>query len=119
MKIAVTVMIIFVGLTGTPALAAEKSKTQGTDAKVTAEQRQNMAAVHESMAACLRSDKPMEGCRKDMMQSCNDMMGKNGCLMMGQIGKMHGAMGKGMMYDQGMMNQDQKKVESEKKQLAG
>ena len=115
MKIAITVMMILAGIVGTTALAAEKSKTQSKDAQVTAEQRKNMASAHESMASCLRSDKTMEGCRKDMMQSCGDMMGKSGCLMMGHTGKMHGAMGKGMMSDQEMMNQDHKKDEIEKK----
>ena len=60
MKILITVMMILVGMAGTTAFAAEKSKTPGKEVQLTAEQRQNMAGVHENMAACLRSDKTMK-----------------------------------------------------------
>lgn len=110
MKTMITIMMMFAVLTGATAFAAEKTKTQGKqDMQMTAEQRQNMAATHEKMANCLRSDKSMEVCRQEMMQSCKDMMGKDRCPMMGHMGKMHGMMGKGMM------NQEQKKDEVEKK----
>jgi hypothetical protein len=46
------------------------------------EQREKMATIHEQMAACLRSDKPIADCHKEAMKSCQDMMGKEGCPMM-------------------------------------
>jgi hypothetical protein len=52
------------------------------------EMREKMATLHEQMAACLRSDKPMADCRTEMMKNCQSMMGDQGCPMMG--------MGKGM-----------------------
>ena len=55
------------------------------------EMRAKMATLHEQMAACLRSDKPMSECRAQMMKGCQDMMGKDGCSMM-----MGGGMMKGM-----------------------
>jgi hypothetical protein len=52
----------------------------GTPSK---EMREKMASLHEQMAACLRSDKPIADCRSQMMKSCEDMMGEKGCPMMG------------------------------------
>lgn len=54
---------------------------------LTKEQREKMATIHEQMAACLRSDKPISECHKEAMKSCQDTMGKDGCPMMG--GSMH------------------------------
>ena len=52
--------------------------------------------IHEKMAACLKTDRPMAECRAEMLKNCQDMMGKNGCPMMG-------SMGGGMMRGPGMM----------------
>ena len=59
----------------------------GTPSKET---REKMAAVHERMAACLRSDKPIDECRGQMMKSVAHMPGETGCPMMGA--GMHGQM---------------------------
>lgn len=75
---------VLVLATASPALAAEP----------TAEQRQKMAEVHQKMADCLKSTKPISECRDEMMQSCRGMMGEAACPMMG-LG--HGGMGPGMM----------------------
>jgi hypothetical protein len=61
--------------------------------------REQMASVHERMAACMRSDKSMAECRTEMMQNCQTMMGDNGCQMMGM------SMGMGMGMHGGMMKQ--------------
>lgn len=61
-----------------------------THPALTKEQRDKMATIHEKMAACLRSDKPIADCHKEAMQNCQEMMGKDGCPMMG--GRMHGHM---------------------------
>jgi hypothetical protein len=47
------------------------------------EVREKMAAMHEQMAACLRSDKSITECRTEAMQKCHDMMGQQGCQGMG------------------------------------
>jgi hypothetical protein len=74
------------------ALAAEPKK--GPPADPSPETRQQMAAVHQKMADCLRSDRPFAECRSEMMKSCHDMMGEDGCPMMGGPGMMgHGMMG--------------------------
>ena len=54
------------------------------------EVREKMASLHEQMAACLRSDKPISECRSQMMKSCQETMGDQGCPMMG-----HAPMGSG------------------------
>lgn len=76
-------------LLGGAALAAEP--VQPPPADPTAEQRQKMAAIHDRMAACLRSERPFAECRAEMHASCQQTMGGAGCPMMG------GGMGPGMM----------------------
>ena len=61
----------------------------GQTAAPTKEQREKMATIHEQMATCLRSDKPVADCHKEAMKNCQDTMGKNGCSMMGGMGGMH------------------------------
>jgi hypothetical protein len=60
------------------------------------EMRERMATLHEQMATCLRSDKPISDCRTEMLRHCQAMMGNQGCTrMMGGAGMM--GMGGGMM----------------------
>lgn len=47
------------------------------------ETRQKMAAAHDAMAACLRSDKSLVECRNEMQTSCKQVHGEQGCPMMG------------------------------------
>jgi hypothetical protein len=51
-------------------------------AEPSAEVRQQMAAIHEQMAACLRSDKALSACRAEMMKSCQEQLGSE-CRMLG------------------------------------
>jgi len=46
------------------------------------QQRATMAAAHEKMAACLRSDKSIDVCRTEMHKACMSM-GESHCSMMG------------------------------------
>ena len=59
--------------------------------EMTAEQRQKMAAAHEKMAACLKSESTLESCHMEMKKTCEDNMGEHQCPMMGA---MHGMKGK-------------------------
>ena len=66
--------------------------------------RQQMAAVHEKMAACLRTDRPISECRAEMLKTCQDTMGQTGCPLMGAGGRMGpGMMGSGWVMGPGMM----------------
>ena len=49
-----------------------------------------MAKNHETMAACLRSDKAIGECHDEMMKNCKDT---DTCPMKGHMGKHHGMKG--------------------------
>lgn len=88
-----TLMILALGTSTTFAADKSKKNKKAPEAMVfTPEERQNMAGVHEKMALCLRSDKSMEDCKKEMMDSCKEMMGDKSCPMME-----HGMMNHGKM----------------------
>jgi hypothetical protein len=53
------------------ALAADSSP--GDRPAPTKAQREQMAAAHEKVAACLRSDKPIDDCRAEMKQMHDSM----------------------------------------------
>ena len=80
-------------------------------AEMTKEQRENMAAMHEKMAGCLRSDKAMNECRTEMMGQCQAMMGGDGCPMM--MDHMRGMMGPSMMKRHRAMMQNQNNTKEE------
>ena len=87
---------------GGAALAADPGKS--APPAPTPEQRKQMAEVHQRMAACLASDKPIAECRTEMWANCQSLMGKTGCPMMGGAGWMGpGMMGGGQGMGPGMM----------------
>jgi len=67
---------------GAASLAATQPPSAPTT--VTKESREKMAVLHEQMAACLRSDKPLADCHSEMRKSCKESMGDQGCPMMGK-----------------------------------
>lgn len=86
-QLTITALLVAAGA----ALAADDAPTLQTPSK---EMRDKMAAVHEKMATCLRSDKPFVDCRAEMQHSCKTMMGEAGCPMMGMGMGMHDRMKK-------------------------
>jgi len=70
------------------ALAQDKGATPAKPPPITAEQRKKMADLHEKMAACLRSDRPLSECHDEIMKACQETMGTNNCPMMGGMGPM-------------------------------
>ena len=70
------------------ALAQDKPQPPAT-AEPSKETREKMAVMHEKMAACLRSDKPIADCRNEMRAYCQQTPG--GCPM-GPGWGMHGPM---------------------------
>jgi hypothetical protein len=83
MKQNLTITAIALVLASSISLAANKTANMPSP---TPEMRQKMAKQHEKMAACLRSDKPISECRQEMMRGCKDIMGPQGCPMMGGMG---------------------------------
>jgi hypothetical protein len=54
------------------------------------EMREKLATVHEQTAACLRSDKSYSECRSQMMKSCREVLGGQGCPTLGRGTNMKG-----------------------------
>lgn len=61
----------------------------------TAAQRHQMAEIHQKMADCLASERPIGECRTQMQADCQQAMGAQGCPML--MGAGHGMMAGGMM----------------------
>ncbi len=80
--LASVVTMIFSGVAFTVAQAKPGTSAKKTMTEPSAEQREKMAANHEKMATCLRSTSPLSDCKKEMMHSCHETMGKEGCSMM-------------------------------------
>lgn len=75
------------------AFAADEPTPAAKTPAPTKEQREQMAKVHEHMAACLRSDKTVWECHDAARQECQAAMGGQ-CAMMGSMmGPMNGPMG--------------------------
>ena len=79
-RILIATALAFVGA-GAALSANPPTSAQSAPSK---EMREKMATLHEQMATCLRSDKSIAECHTDMMKSCQDVVGKDGCLMMGK-----------------------------------
>jgi hypothetical protein len=107
---ALVISLAFI-LSGASGFAAETEKKPEDKHSMTQEKRNQMADSMEKMAACMRSDKPMETCHDEMRQRCQDS--EDSCPMMGKMGKgMHGMMmGKGMKN--GKKDSETNKKESE------
>ena len=43
--------------------------------------REKMAAMHDQMAACLRSEKAVASCHEEMQRKCSEAFGAGGCPM--------------------------------------
>jgi hypothetical protein len=97
MKIALITLMLLMALVCSTAFGADKLTGPSQ------EQRNTMATAHENMAACLRSDKSLDICHKEMMKVCMDTMGAEGC---SHKMKKKGHMGKCKMH-KAMMKADE------------
>jgi hypothetical protein len=100
MRYRLVLALASVMISSGPALAADPAKP-AAPADPSPEQRHKMAEVHQRMADCLVSARPMSECRGEMQTSCQEMKGPYGCSMM-EGGMGPGMMGGGMMQGQGM-----------------
>jgi len=62
--------------------ATAPAQTPPAHPEISKETREKMAALHEQMASCLRSDKSLAQCHSEMAKSCKEQLGE-GCPMMG------------------------------------
>jgi hypothetical protein len=47
--------------------------------EISKDTREKMAQLHEQLAACLRSDTPVQVCHGEMMKNCQQLLGNEGC----------------------------------------
>lgn len=66
-----------------PGAAAAKPGSPDSSLTVSKETRDKLAAMHEQMAACLRSEKTFAECRTEMRTACRETMNNVGCPSMG------------------------------------
>lgn len=114
MKYLFLVGIFCVAIAGEVALAVEKKEVgsgdrQNVSSDISKEQKEKMALMHETMAACLRSEKTIQDCRAEMRGQCLATMGKGDCPFFDQK---NGMMGPGMRKQRAhWQNQDVKPSE--------
>ena len=90
-KVMIAAILLSLNTLSIPHSFADDKKN--APAAPTQEQRKKMAAVHQKMADCLKSDKPIAECKSEMMKSCREeMMSQGGCPMMGKMGGHMGGM---------------------------
>jgi hypothetical protein len=83
-----------------PAFAADPGAGSATPPG--REAREKMAAIHQKMAECLRSERPFDECRAEMRSSCRETMSESRCPMMEDDWGMHrGRMGGGRGHGMG------------------
>ncbi|HKT72196.1 MAG TPA: hypothetical protein VJQ47_04850 [Steroidobacteraceae bacterium] len=78
MAVAACASSAFAG-TAAPGAATTSDSAKSERTEPTKEMREKMAAVHEEMATCLRSDKPIAECRKQMMKAHEELHSESGC----------------------------------------
>jgi cytochrome c556 len=83
-RAAITAILLLFGATVTSADTPPPEHRE-----LSRETREKMAALHEQMAACLRSEKPFPECHSAMIKSCQEQLGSDGCPMMTGMG--HGS----------------------------
>jgi len=101
MKSRLSALIAILALaSASPAFAADPEKPGHPEPGP--EARQKMAAAHQKMADCLKSDRPMSECKAEMKKSCHEMKekGEGGCSMMGTGGGMGHGTGGAMKHGQ-------------------
>ncbi len=81
--LAAAAAALVLSMAATAAVAADAPASPASSAAAPSkETREAMAAIHEQMAACLRSDKSIEQCRSEMHKACHEKVGDTECPMM-------------------------------------
>lgn len=75
-------LVLYMPASAALAADAPAATESATAAGPSKETREAMAVLHEQMAACLRSDKPIEQCRSEMHKACQEKIGPEQCPMM-------------------------------------
>lgn len=92
MKSFLFLSMLMASLFGATSFAQQETTKPGTPPHATkiqpftAQEREKMAAIHEKMAACIRSDRPLKECHNEMHEQYMEVMGTHGCPMAGEVG---------------------------------
>jgi len=79
-RIAIATCVLLATVASLQAPAQESAGAQpGEHHELSKDTREKMAQLHEQMAACLRSEKPVQVCHGEMMKSCQSQLGSEGC----------------------------------------
>lgn len=76
MKTVLTICLVTAFIAPTHAHSANAPDPSKASAPSTAD-RETMAAAHEKMATCLRSNKDLQECHNDLRAQCQATMGSN------------------------------------------
>ena len=110
-RYAIVAVALFLSL---PTIVTAQSKSKAPPSHAQADQspemKKNMADMYQKMADCMRTDKSMHDCHKEVMKDCPVAKETGSCPLMDGMGGMmkHGKMKSGMMKD---MNMDSSKTE--------
>lgn len=91
----------------TTVLAEQKA---GSDRQSQIKMHEQMGETHRNYAECLKADKPMDGCKKEMMKNCPMMKAGKKCPMKDMMGEAD------MSGHEGMSEMDHSKMMKNKKQ---
>jgi hypothetical protein len=90
MKFSILAVTLALALSANPSRAHDHEKSgDGAHTEMKAEMRKEMADAHEKMAACLRSDKSMQDCHKEMNETREKMHSKMKEMHKGKKGHKH------------------------------
>src|SRR5262249_18268727 len=74
--VAITALLL---LSSVPATRAPADTPSPADRELSPDTREKIAQLHEQMAACLRSGQSLDECHSQMMKSCEEQLGSDGC----------------------------------------
>lgn len=108
---AAVALILSLSLPGiVMAQAKSKAPNSQAHAEQSPEMKKNMADMYQKMADCMKTDKSMHDCHKEVMKDCPVAKATGSCpLMDGMKGMMnHGKMKHGKMKDMNMDHSEDK-----------
>jgi hypothetical protein len=65
------------------AVAGANAQTPTAQPEISKDTREKMAALHEQMASCLRSDKSVADCHSEVLKSCKEQLETDSCPLLG------------------------------------
>jgi len=92
-RVAITAALLTFGSAATYAAAPAADSSEPSQ-----QTREKIAVLHEQLAACLRSDRPVSECRSEMVTNCQAQIGSNCATIAGVV---HGTDNRHRMHPMG------------------